>query len=133
MRARRLRFGTDQSGAAALELALVAPALIVCLFGAFNLGLAYYSGAAVRNAVQRASRVLIASPDTPASTLQSSATAMLANVPAQNLTLTVASETVNGAAVKRVSWTYSYPLSIPFMSDRTLSFDSSLLVAAATS
>ncbi|MDQ0466493.1 Flp pilus assembly protein TadG [Caulobacter ginsengisoli] len=127
------RFAVDRSGATAVELALVAPVLVVCLFGIFNLGLAYYSGAAVRNAVQRASRVLIASPATPASSLQASAAGMLANVPAQNLTLTVTATTIEGVAVKRVAWTYGYPLSIPFVPDRVLTFESSLLVAAAAS
>lgn len=121
------RLGADRSGATAVEFALVSPALILCLIGVFNLGLALYSGAAVRNAVQRASRALIANPSTPAATLRASAVAMLVNVPAQNLTITVTQETVGQAIVKRVSWTYSYPVAIPFAPERTFSFDSSLL------
>ena len=91
-----------------------------------------YNGAAVRNAIQRASRVLIYSPGTSADSIKSVATAMLVNVPVTNLTVSIAQEQVTAAeSVKRVSWTYSSAVSIPFLPAKTFTFDSSLVVPMA--
>jgi Flp pilus assembly protein TadG len=128
MRGYLARFRRDRSGATVLEFAIVSPVLFVFLFGIFNVGVAFYSGAAVRNAVQRASRTLIANPDTTASQLKSSAQAMLVNVPVQSLTLSITQETVGAATLQRVNWTYRYPVSIPLIPDQVFDFSSSLIV-----
>lgn len=126
------RFRAHEGGATILEFAIVAPVLIAMLVGVFNLGFAMYSGAAVRNAVQRSSRVLIMTPATTAATIKTAAQALLVDVPVNNLTVTVTTETVTATMqVKRVSWTYDYALWVPFTSDSTLSFGSSMVVPMA--
>jgi hypothetical protein len=53
-------------------------------------------------------------------------------VPVTNLTVTVAQEQVTTAeAIKRVSWTYNYAVTIPFLPAKTFTFDSSLVVPMA--
>lgn len=119
----------DTAGATALEFAIVSPVLILMLIGIFNLGYAMYCGAAVRNAIQRASRVLIMTPTTPASSISASAQALLADVPVNDLAVSVTTETVSSSMqVERVSWTYDYVLSVPFANTSTLNFSSSMVV-----
>jgi len=125
----RQGFARQTSGAAALEFAIVAPVLIAMLIGIFNLGYAMYCGAAVRNAVQRASRVLVMTPTTTGATISASAQALLVNVPVNDLNVSVTTETVSSTVqVERVSWTYHYVLSVPFATDSTLNFSSSMVV-----
>jgi Flp pilus assembly protein TadG len=123
------RFAGDRQGATMLEFAIVAPVLIAMLFGVFNIGYAIYCGAAVRNAIQRSSRVLVMTPATAAATIQSNAQALLVDVPVNNLGVTVTTETVTTAMqVQRVTWTYDYSLWVPFASGASMSFGSSMVV-----
>ncbi len=123
------RFAGDRSGATILEFAIVAPVLIAMLVGVFNVGFAMYCGAAVRNAIQRSSRILILTPTTTAATVNANAQALLVDVPVNNLAVTITTETVSSTMqVKRVSWTYDYALWVPFASGSTLSFGSSMVV-----
>jgi Flp pilus assembly protein TadG len=126
------RFADDRSGATILEFAIVAPVLIAMLIGVFNVGFAMYAGAAVRNAVQRSSRALMMTPTTTAATIKTSAQALLVDVPVNNLAVTVTTETVTASMqIKRVTWTYDYALWVPFASNSTLSFGSSMVVPMA--
>lgn len=120
-------FGREQSGATALEFAIVFPAVAMLLFGTFNVGMAFYSGAAVRSAVQRASRTLILNPNTSASDLRTTALDLMVSVPVQDFAVVVTQETISTATVKRVSWTYNYPLSLPLVPTNMLGFSSSLV------
>lgn len=132
MKAFGRRFAADRGGATILEFAIVAPVLIAMLVGVFNVGFAMYCGAAVRNAIQRSSRVLIMTPATTAATIKTNAQAVLVDVPVNNLAVTVTTETVTASMqVKRVSWTYDYALWVPFASNSTLSFGSSMVVPMA--
>jgi Flp pilus assembly protein TadG len=133
IRRRRAGFWRNASGAGALEFALVSPILFALFFGTFNLGYALYCGAAVRNAVQRASRSLVATPSMSASSLQSLALTKLTNVPANDFAVSLATETDGTAAgVYRVSWTYHYSLSAYIIPTMTLSMGSSLIVPKPT-
>jgi len=126
------RFSDDGRGATMLEFAIVAPVLIAMLVGVFNVGFAMYAGAAVRNAIQRSSRVLMMTPTTTAATIKTSAQALLVDVPVNNLAVTVTTETVTASMqIKRVTWTYDYALWVPFASNSTLSFGSSMVVPMA--
>ncbi|QUD89385.1 TadE/TadG family type IV pilus assembly protein [Phenylobacterium montanum] len=122
-------FAADRSGATALEFAILSPALIMMIYGIFDMGLALYAGSAVRSAVQNASRTLITYPNTSAATIQASAQALLVDVPVNNLSVSITQQTISAAeTVERVSWTYKYQLSIPLVPDQWLVFDSSLVV-----
>ena len=123
------RLWRSVSGATAVEFSLVAPLFILALFGLFELGYGYYSGAAVRNAVQRASRALLIDPSRSSSALQNDVQAMLVNVPVNNLSVTVTAETIEtGVSARRVAWTYSYSIVIPFIDQRSMTFGSSMLL-----
>lgn len=117
-----------QSGATALELALVMPAFVALVFGIFNYGWALYCGAEVGYAVQRASRLLIADRDTSVTDLRTAVAAKLSGAKIDDVALTLANETIGASTeVARISWTYRYAIHTPFLSDTVLNFDSSLL------
>lgn len=126
------RFLRDTRGTSILEFAIMAPVFVALVVAVFNAGYAAYSAAAVRSAIQRASRTLILTPSTTAATLKSNAASLLVNVPIDNLTVTITTETVTAQEqIKRVSWSYDYLLSLPLISSQTLAFSSSIVVPMA--
>jgi len=129
---RRPRKGWD-SGAAALEMALVAPVFLTFVLGTFTLGWALYCGAEVRHAVERKSRLLIVTPGTTASTLQTAVRAELHAANPNNVNLTMATQTVGAGSIAKLSWTYGYTMNIPFAANPiTLNFNSSMVVPLRT-
>lgn len=130
----RRGFGRDRSGATALEFALVSPILIMGLIGVFNIGYSVYCGGTVRNAIERSSRSLILNPATPAATIEADAMDMLVAVPVDDLNVTITTEQIaTDVQVRRVRWTYDFLLSVPLMSDTSISMGSSLVVPVVTS
>lgn len=127
---RRLRRGWRRcdSGAAAVELALVLPLFVALVFGIFNYGWAVYCGNEVRYAVQRASRMLIADPDTSLEDLRAAVAGRLNGADIDEVGLTLTTETFGVSThVARISWTYSHTIVTPFLGDAVMNFDSSLL------
>ncbi|HEX6860819.1 MAG TPA: TadE/TadG family type IV pilus assembly protein [Caulobacteraceae bacterium] len=117
------------SGAAALEAALILPVLLTFIFGALNVGWALYCGAEVRHAVERSTRLLIADPTTSVSAIQTAVDDRLQAADPADVDLTMAQETVGTSGqIARLSWTYAYTVAMPFVDDFTLHFDSSLIV-----
>ncbi|ESQ91972.1 hypothetical protein ABAC460_03485 [Asticcacaulis sp. AC460] len=130
----RRGFGRDRSGATALEFALVSPVLIMGLIGVFNVGYGVYCGGTVRNAIERSSRSLILDPATSAATIEANAMGMLVAVPVDDLNVTVTTEQIaTDVQVRRVTWTYDFLLSVPLMTDSSISMGSSLVVPVVTS
>jgi Flp pilus assembly protein TadG len=117
-----------ESGAAAVEFALLAPVLFALLFGAYELGWALYCGATVRFAIERASRALISNPSTTAAEIKSAAQTRLSGLPINSLAVTTDQESAAGAQIVRVSWQYAYTMALPFVPDTTFHFDSSTVV-----
>ncbi len=126
--ARRRARRRGDSGAAALEFAMLAPVLLALLFGVFELGWALHCGASVRYAIERSSRALITDPNTTASALQSAAQARLSGLPVSNLEISITKETVGTGQIARVSWRYNYNMALPYVPDTTITFDSSMVV-----
>ncbi|MFZ5670981.1 MAG: TadE/TadG family type IV pilus assembly protein [Pseudomonadota bacterium] len=122
------RFRRDDSGASAVELALVMPLFVALVFGLFNYGWALYCGNEVRYAVQRASRLLIADPDATIDELRAAVAQRLNGADIDDVDLSLATETLGaGTRIARVSWRYAYAVETPFLDDAVLTFDSSLL------
>lgn len=104
------------------------PMFVALVFGIFNYGWAIYCGNEVRYAVQRASRLLIAEPDTSLAVLRDAVAEHLNGAKIQDIKLTMTSEDYGASArVARISWTYAYTIETPFLDDAVLNFDSSLL------
>ena len=123
------RFLTDRDGAAALETALVAPIFITLVLAIFNAGWALYCGGEVRHAVERSTRLLIADPDTPESTIEADVLGALHSADPDDVTFAMTTEEVgDDGQIARLSWTYGYALDAPFIDPVELEFDSSIVV-----
>ncbi|HYE45439.1 MAG TPA: TadE/TadG family type IV pilus assembly protein [Caulobacter sp.] len=118
-----------ESGAAALELALVLPLFLALVFGIFNYGWALYVGNDVRHAIERCSRLLILDPNTSESQLVEAVAERLAVADIEDVDLSMATETLTGGTrVARISWTYRYAVNVPFVPQAVFNFDNHLLV-----
>lgn len=130
---RFINFWRETRGASALEFALISPVFIGMLMGVFYVGMAFYCDAAVRHAVQKNSRLLILDPTTSASALKTAVTADLQNVPVENVALSLSTEVVDtNEKVDRITWSYSYTLSVPLFADYLIESGSSLVVPVLT-
>lgn len=117
-----------ESGATAVELALVLPLFVALVFGIFNFGWALYCGGEVRNAVEQSSRLLLEDPSLTLDELRTAVAGKLHGATIDQVTLSRTTETVGGSTqVARISWTYSYVVDTPFLSQQILSFDSSIV------
>lgn len=122
-----------ESGAAALEMALVAPLFMALVLGTFNVGWALFCGAEVRHAVERSTRLLIADPETPAATIEAEVHDALSAADPEHVDVTLSTEPVGTSGqIARISWTYGYTLHAPFIEPVVLNFDSSMVVPLRT-
>lgn len=125
---RRPRRGPD-SGAAAVELALVLPVFAALIFGIFNYGWALYVGSDVRHAIERCSRLLLVDPHTTQAQLRTAVSGRLKVARIGDLNLTLTNQTLTGGTpVARISWTYSYAVAVPFVPQAVFNFDNHLIV-----
>lgn len=128
MRAPFRAFAADRSGATAMETAIVLPVAILFIIGILQLGFGIYCGDDVRHAIERGSRIYISNPTATDAQLSTAIASNLTTVQLSAITLTATDQTVSGAAMKSVAWTYSYALQVPFMNNLNLNFDSSIVV-----
>lgn len=119
-----------ESGAAALETALVLPVFMTLVIGIFNLGWAFYCGAEVRHAAERATRLIIYNPATTEAEIQSAVLDDIHAADADDVTVSLATEAVGeaGGQVARISWSYGYRVEAPLIRPITLDFGSSIVV-----
>lgn len=119
-----------ESGAAALETALVMPIFMTLVFGILNVGWAFYCGAEVRHAIERSTRMIIIDPDTVEADIEAAVVADLHAANPDDVVLTMTTEDVgaNGGQIARLTWTYGYTIDAPFMNPAVLDFGSSIVV-----
>ena len=131
--AKRLRrIAAENSGAAALEFALVLPILAVFMFGAWWFGWAANCGSEVRHAVELASRIYITDPTATDTDLRTAVASHLLNVPISSVTLATSDQTIGTATSKHISWSYQTTVSIPFVPATTVNFSGASDVPLAT-
>jgi Flp pilus assembly protein TadG len=134
LRLSRLRGAlADRSGATAVETAFVFPAAAMFLLGIFWLGWGIYCGGDVRHAIERASRLYLVTPTTTDAAFRSQVSSNLQTVPISDVNITITKPTVGGATMAQIAWTYSYTLTIPFVSPITLNFNSQILAPVRSS
>lgn len=122
------RKGWD-SGAAAVELALILPVFLTFVFGIFNLGWALYCGAEVRHAVERSSRLLIKDPTTSETAILTDVKSQLTSADPTAVSLTKSTQSLGtGGGIAKLNWTYAYTVTAPFINTATFHFDSVTVV-----
>jgi Flp pilus assembly protein TadG len=113
---RRLWAG-DESGATAVEFALVIPVFLTVLIGTFQVAWVMHCAATVRYSLESSARSLLLDPTITQDQLQTAVLAKLSGmVDTRRVTIALTTDTsTTGAPVLRASSTYQPSLSIPFV------------------
>ncbi len=130
--ARLARFARDRAGSAAVEFSLIFPVLCVFLLGIWYTGWAIQEGGEVRHAVELGSRIYVVNPNATSSQLSTAVSNHLVTVPISQVTLNVASKTVDSASYQHITWSYQATAPIPGMPAVAYNFSGSVDVAAPT-
>ena len=122
----------DEGGAAALELAMVMPALVIFIFGIWYMGWSLNLGGEVRHAVELGSRIYITNPAATTSDLQTAIASHLTDVPISSVTLATSTNTVGATTSQHITWSFQTTAPIPIINAIPVSFSGSYDVPAAT-
>ena len=109
------RLRRDGKGGAAVEFALVAPALITAIIGIAQLGILFFANAGLSNAVAEGARYATIYPRPTDTQIRARITAQRFGLNSQYLTTpTITPGTSNGANYVDISMSYSVPLDFVF-------------------
>lgn len=108
-----LRLAGDERGATVVEFAVVAPVMLMMLFGIFQFGWTQHSLSNVRHAVDRASRALVIDPELTQPALQAIVTSNLAGTANPDVTVTLTKVEVDGGEIADLSTTYVVEFGVP--------------------
>ena len=117
----------DQSGATAVEFAIVSSVFTSFVLGLFWLGWGLYCGSDVRHAIERASRIYLSNPQ---ATDQQFETAVSSNLQVTHLSdigFTITKPSISGASVAQIGWTYNYSVQVPFLQPIVLNLGSQIV------
>ncbi|TGS52029.1 pilus assembly protein [bacterium M00.F.Ca.ET.179.01.1.1] len=122
-------FKADRSGGAALEFALLAPFLIMLLFGIFAFGWSMNSISSVRYALEASARSLQLNNTLTQSDIQAIAKQKLQALGLQNVNVTVTTDPASGGfAMAHVNASYAFVISFPYFSNYPISYSTSVTV-----
>lgn len=122
------RFLQDRSGAGALEFALVTPAVLMLLFGAFQYAWAMHNAASVDFALEQASRDLVTKANVNQAQLQATVDARLKKLAPGSVTVVLTRWTTSGVKYAKASASYKHPFQAPFLPKNDWTLTSSVVV-----
>lgn len=108
-----LRLAGDERGATEVEFAIVAPVMLMMLFGIFQFGWTQHSLSNVRHALDRASRALVIDPELTQPALQAIVTSHLAGAANPDVTVTLTKVEVDGGEIANLSTAYVVEFGVP--------------------
>lgn len=123
IRRRLFKFPVNQSGATAVEFALILPAFVTLIFGIFELSRLIFVGASVQWAVDRAARLAIINPDVSASEIETEINNRLDMAGSPPVSVSLTTSVVNTIEIIEVSATYNHTVSGPFIPEFTVDFN----------
>ena len=129
MSGRASTFGRDRSGGAGLEFALIAPFLIMLLFGIFAFGWAMNSVSSVRYTLETSSRSLQLQNTLTQADIQSIATQKLQALGLKDVNVTIAIDPVSGGfRMAHLTATYAFVINFPYFSDFPINYATTVTV-----
>jgi Flp pilus assembly protein TadG len=117
------RYRRSQSGATAVEFALVLPAFVTLVFGIFELSRLIFVGASVQWAVDRAARLAIINPDVSASEIEQEIDSYLEMAGNPPVVVTLSTSTIDTLEIIEVAATYEHTVEAPFIPPFSIDFD----------
>ncbi|HEY8003885.1 MAG TPA: TadE family protein [Phenylobacterium sp.] len=120
----------DESGATALEFALVIPVFVALLLGTFQVAWVLHCAGTVRWSLESTARSLLLDPTITQDQLSTAVLGKLSGlVDTRRVTVTLVTDTTTtGAPVLRASTTYQPTLSIPFVASWPLTLHATTAV-----
>ena len=129
MSARAGAFRWDRSGGAGLEFALIAPFLIILLFGIFAFGWSMNSVSSVRYALVTSSRSLQLQNTLTQADIQSIATQKLQALGLKDVNVTIAIDPASGGfRMAHLTATYAFVINFPYFSDFPINYATTVTV-----
>jgi len=121
----------DESGATALEFAILGPLFFLVLFALVNLGWAMHCGSSVRYATEQAARALTLDADATPEAIRADIIAQLTQLADPDVTVTVTKDrtTTPKLQVADVVTEYRHPIASPWLPDATVDFRTEVTIA----
>ncbi|TIQ27035.1 MAG: pilus assembly protein [Mesorhizobium sp.] len=128
-RRRAKAFAGNASGGAAIEFALIAPFLIMLLFGIFAFGWSMNNESSVRYALEASARSLQLDKTLTQAQIQTIATQKLQGLGLQNVTVTITTDPPSGGfKMAHVSASYAFVIDFPYFSDYPINYSTTVTV-----
>lgn len=129
---RRRRFAADERGASAVEFALIAPLLVIVLFGVFQVGWALHCASSVRYALEESARALSIDPDLTAGEVQAAMRRRLTAFADPEFTVAIArTPGPAGLVVTELTSDYVHALAVPLLPVWDIRFEATASFVAA--
>lgn len=116
------RFARDRSGSSAVEFAIIAPALFVCIVGIVVLGISYYEGATIQWSLERSLRTTMVEGHVTSAAIQAAMADDLERLGSPDVAFHYSVDTSGAVPLAIVIADYDAPLRIPFLPDISLHF-----------
>ncbi|OHV88644.1 pilus assembly protein TadE [Mesorhizobium sp. ORS 3428] len=127
-------FADNASGGAAIEFALVAPFLIMLLFGIFAFGWSMNSTSSVRYTLEASARSLQLNNTMTQTQIQTIATQKLQALGLQNVNVTISTDLPSGGfCMAHVNASYAFVINFPYFSAFPISYSTTVTVPLANS
>ena len=127
-----MRTTFDESGAAAVEFALVSTAFLSMAIGLCYIGIMLFNNMSLQWAVEKAARVAEINTAATQSDIASAVNSYLASEGLPNATVTYSSVVTGGATIATISASYSQSYTLPMISTFHINFSSNLSVPVAS-
>lgn len=122
-------FRRDRSGGAGLEFALIAPFLMILLFGIFALGWSMHSVSSVRYTLETSSRSLQLQNTLTQADIQSIATQKLQALGLKDVNVTIAIDPASGGfRMAHLTATYAFVIDFPYFSAFPINYATTVTV-----
>ncbi|ESX56577.1 pilus biosynthesis protein TadE [Mesorhizobium sp. LSHC424B00] len=123
------RWRRDCSGAAGLEFALIAPFLVMLLFGIFAFGWAMNAVSTVRYTLETSSRALQLNNTLSQSDIQAIATQKLVNLGLKNVIVTIATDPASGGfKMAHLTASYAFVIAFPYFDQYPINYATTVTV-----
>lgn len=122
-------FAGDVSGGSGIEFALIAPVLIMLLFGIFAFGWSMNTTSSVRYALEASARSLQLNNTLTQADIQAVATQKLKALGLQNVNVTIVTDPASGGfRMAHVNASYAFVINFPYFSDYPINYTTSVTV-----
>ncbi|MDX8433623.1 MULTISPECIES: TadE/TadG family type IV pilus assembly protein [Mesorhizobium] len=128
------RWRRDRSGGAGLEFALIAPFLVMLLFGIFAFGWSFNATSTVRYTLETSARALQLNNTLTQSQIQAIATQKLLALGLKNVVVTIATDPASGGfKMAHLTASYAFVIEFPYFDQYPISYATTVTVPLVAS